>query len=343
MKKLLILSAFLLFQFQSNAQNQNMAMQFDGVNDYLEIFDANSLDITDQLTISLWYFFVPGSTGEPGIVQKDGFASWGRYGIWLYDTDYPDFCLFPQGGYQECYTSDQSLIDYAWNHLALTYDGSVLFAYLNGQMLGYIENAFSISTSDMSLFVGADPTEPDYVTGKIDELSIWNVYKSQSEIQQMMYDTLPPSVYHNSENGLVVYYRFDRYEDLGVREDGPDDIRDLSTYENHGDAEGSPELVASDAPSYVSPIGNDDTYGLVVYPGLNSAVAIIQFELKSAAYTSVRIYNLLGQDVEEVCNGNLPAGLNQFELNTLSFEEGLYLCSVRVGMNTETVKLIVKK
>ena len=37
--------------------NANKAYSFDGTNDYISVLDNNSLDLTNQLTLSAWFFF----------------------------------------------------------------------------------------------------------------------------------------------------------------------------------------------------------------------------------------------------------------------------------------------
>ena len=88
---------------------QNMALSVDGIDDYLKVFDSPSLDLNGNLTICVWYYFNPVTVSEPGLVQKDGPDSWGRYGIWLWDVNKVDFCLFPESGNQQCLTTAASL------------------------------------------------------------------------------------------------------------------------------------------------------------------------------------------------------------------------------------------
>ncbi len=46
-----------------------------------------------------------------------------------------------------------------------------------------------------------------------------------------------------ADSGLVGYWRFDQIEDLGINNDGPDDVRDLSVLHNHLDLMNDAHLV----------------------------------------------------------------------------------------------------
>ena len=57
--------------------------------------------------------------------------------------------------------------------------------------------------------------------GKIDEVRIWNVARTESQIQNTMNTILSPEYYSTSDSGLVGYWRLDEgtgqtAEDLSV-------------------------------------------------------------------------------------------------------------------------------
>ncbi|MDZ7581905.1 MAG: LamG-like jellyroll fold domain-containing protein [Deltaproteobacteria bacterium] len=72
--------------------------------------------------------------------------------------------------------------------------------------------------------------DTDTTNGSMDEVRIWNVARTQGEIQAALAVPLA-----GNESGLVGYWKFDETEDLGVGGDGQDDFRDFSGNENHVD------------------------------------------------------------------------------------------------------------
>lgn len=108
-----------------------------------------------------------------------------------------------------------------WYHLAATYDGSVISAYVNGIRIGSedVSGAMHIDGSD--LFIGkGDPewSSGEYFDGALDEIRLWNVARSPEQIRSNMNTPLT-----GKEPGLVLYMNFD---------DGT--AKDVSPNGNHG-------------------------------------------------------------------------------------------------------------
>ncbi|MBI5803919.1 LamG domain-containing protein [Candidatus Pacearchaeota archaeon] len=167
------------------------AFSFDGVDDYIQVPDADNLDV-DSITIEGW--IKPDRVGEDfyRIVSKD---------ITGMDIETFDMFLGIDGNLQ-CifrfvgnYTgfsviSSQQIPSQVWSHVACTYDeltGNLRY-YFNGY-LNQIDNPSEIEgpliKSEEDLFIGADNTNQgnkNYFDGIIDELSIYNRALTDEEI-----------------------------------------------------------------------------------------------------------------------------------------------------------------
>jgi len=179
------------------------ALLFDGSNDYVQVADAQALDLTDQVTLSAWVYFPGGVAGEAGIIQKDGPGSFGRYGLWVLD-DRLDFCVYIDGGSQSCLYSGKKLTLNAWSHIAGVYDGADLRLYVNGTLDASQALTGGISTSDAPLYIGGDPTETAFLVGAIHEVQVWNTARTPAQIASGMHAR--PT---GSEAGLVGYWPLD--------------------------------------------------------------------------------------------------------------------------------------
>ncbi|MCU0414200.1 MAG: T9SS type A sorting domain-containing protein, partial [Ignavibacteriaceae bacterium] len=84
----------------------------------------------------------------------------------------------------------------------------------------------------------------DFFDGQIDELRIWNSQKNSQQIIALKDAPLDAAYYNTIDSGLVGYWRFDLLEDLGINNDGPDDVKDLSVLHNHLDLAGNAHLVS---------------------------------------------------------------------------------------------------
>ncbi|MFO0999926.1 MAG: LamG-like jellyroll fold domain-containing protein [Planctomycetaceae bacterium] len=104
----------------------------------------------------------------------------------------------------------------AWNHLAMTFDGRQLRLFVNGvSVLTIPENSGNAGVQS----VLGDINTVSFGGGLIDEVRVWNVARTQSEIQQGLL-----SAFSGTEPGLQAYWSFDK---LTGR-----DIADLSPNHN---------------------------------------------------------------------------------------------------------------
>lgn len=103
-----------------------------------------------------------------------------------------------------------------WNHVAVTYGGSLMNMYVNGNLVhSELKTGLTIPyTLSINWSVGHDPSGPnsfEAFDGYMDEIRVWNKTKTQTEIQQQMDTCL-----NGNETNLVLYYNF---EDINVPSD----------------------------------------------------------------------------------------------------------------------------
>ena len=73
-----------------------------------------------------------------------------------------------------------------WAHLALTYDGTAVRFYVNGNLTGTTTKTGTISSSTGALTIGSDPFYGQYFAGLIDEIRVYNIALTQAQIQTDM-------------------------------------------------------------------------------------------------------------------------------------------------------------
>ena len=92
-----------------------------------------------------------------------------------------------------------------WTHVAITLSGGTLTFYINSVASGTGTVAFLQDTGEMNIGrQQPNACKCNHFNGTIDELRIWNVARTQTDIQNNMYS----SVAINGA-GLVAYYKFD--------------------------------------------------------------------------------------------------------------------------------------
>ena len=73
-----------------------------------------------------------------------------------------------------------------WTHLALTYDGATLRLYVNGVQVSSAAHTGNILTSTGALQIGGDSWNGQYFAGIIDEVRVYNVALTATQIQSDM-------------------------------------------------------------------------------------------------------------------------------------------------------------
>ena len=103
---------------------EGWALQFDGIDDHVDCGQGATLDMTDQVSYSLWIYPQPAvRSGEAGILGKP--FDW--YGLTAYDG----INAYISGGPNR--VTARPKLD-AWSHVVSTYDGKSLCIYVNGKL-----------------------------------------------------------------------------------------------------------------------------------------------------------------------------------------------------------------
>lgn len=80
------------------------------------------------------------------------------------------------------------------------------------------------------------------------------------------------------------------------------------------------------------------------YPNPFNPETSIEFAIPKAGYTTLKVYNTLGQEVATLVNGNVDAGImNQVSFNGNTIASGLYFYTLRSGSFVETKKMLMVK
>jgi gliding motility-associated-like protein len=93
-----------------------------------------------------------------------------------------------------------------WYHIAGTYDGSFVRYYVNGCLIVEQPATGNLITNNLLTGIGNMSSGPDeQFYGRIDEVRIWNVARTQAQIANNMNDLPTPG----AQVGLLAYYKFD--------------------------------------------------------------------------------------------------------------------------------------
>jgi len=79
------------------------------------------------------------------------------------------------------------------------------------------------------------------------------------------------------------------------------------------------------------------------YPNPFNPTTTIRYSLPEAAFTSIKIYDVVGNEVAVAVNEMKTAGTHQVTYNATSFSSGVYYYTIQAGSFMETRKMILMK
>lgn len=212
-------------------------LDLDGVNDYIQIANESYFDsITSAITIETWIKVDSFTKNWQALVTK-GDNSWRLHRNGSNNT--LNFYITGVGGVN----STTNVNDGKWHHVAAVYDGSKLQIYIDGVLNGQTTASGTIPTNNYNVLIGENEQQTGrQFDGKIDEVRIWNVARSATEISNNLNATLT-----GKETGLVGYWNFNEGTVNG------NTITDLTGHGNNG------TLVNGQGNNFVAEIegGND--------------------------------------------------------------------------------------
>ncbi|MCX6152339.1 MAG: M14 family zinc carboxypeptidase [Ignavibacteriales bacterium] len=79
------------------------------------------------------------------------------------------------------------------------------------------------------------------------------------------------------------------------------------------------------------------------YPNPFNPSTTISYQISTASYVTLKIYDVLGNEVADLVNEKKPSGIYQFEFNANSLSSGIYYYKLVAGNFSETKKMIILK
>jgi len=182
----------------------NLALLFDGINDYVEITNESAFDFTTALTLEVW--IKPASLiGVQGVISKNFGNNAHPYQIRLHDDEVLFGFYSNTIGWQPIQTTSANLQVGAWVHIACTYNMQQAFIYINGEQKGMGYKSFEIPQNDQPLEIGrSKDVGYEYFPGIIDEVRIWDIALSQEEVE----DNMCTNYLNSGNENLIGYFKF---------------------------------------------------------------------------------------------------------------------------------------
>ena len=216
----------------------NRVLDLDGDGDSVQILDNEVLRLSDtDFTLEAWIYQISQNYWHNAIIVKRTRESqsgwfWATRGEVFPPTGHLFFQI--SGGNDPLVESSTTIPLKIWTHVSVVFTKAdqTVKMFINGRLDAQkLDMPIPNPTTTATLRIGTDSPGVDEhlhkFHGEIDEVRIWNIARSQEEIQATMDAKL-----HGDEEGLVGYWNFD---------DGTAD--DLSPYGNNGTLMGDAQII----------------------------------------------------------------------------------------------------
>ena len=175
---------------------------YPGASQYVQIPHSADLNPTDAFTFEAWVAISnnPPSEDCRSIAGKDFMRAW-WIGVCTVGGK-PTLRSYLKGGSS---SKNGGVIPAGeWTHVAVVFDGTQRKHYINGEMVFAVDESGPLTTSTGEMRIGGDVSWQRTQTGAIDEVRLWSVARSQSDLRFWINRTLP-----GTPPGLVGYWKLD--------------------------------------------------------------------------------------------------------------------------------------
>ncbi len=182
----------------------------------LTINDNDAFDNLTSITIESWIYL--NSDKRHGVLEKHVTGA-SQSGFWV-DVNTDISALFVSAGGSRAANSTLIPELNTWYHLAVTYDGTTVKLYVNGEDVSQEttgSGSGSILNNTNAIQAGRlNWTSSGYMDGNLDEIRIWNTVRTADQITENMFQKLK-----GDENGLITYLPLDEAFGSSVGDKSP--------------------------------------------------------------------------------------------------------------------------
>jgi hypothetical protein len=159
------------------------ALDFDGSNDYVDVGNGASLDITGAVTVSAWVKLSGVPVGYSQILSKDATGSSNGYSFIVHSDRTVQFWI-GDGDWAGVTDATTALQDGIWYHVVGIHDGTTIRVYVNGEKEGSGVAQGTPGSSGNPVYIGSNPdTGSRFFKGQLDCLDIYNRALTTNEIR----------------------------------------------------------------------------------------------------------------------------------------------------------------
>jgi len=166
--------------FNSSFGKYYGSFYFDGVDDYIEVNDSNSLDLTDEGSIEMWFYISQDTGRYMDVLTKEGSCDMSPYQI---EIDPIRRVTLALNSWYFAVSSSIQLDIKKWYHIVGVWNETYLAIYVNGTLSSEEFESLAVATNNENIKIGNGECG-DVFNGYIDELAIYDYKLSADEIKE---------------------------------------------------------------------------------------------------------------------------------------------------------------
>lgn len=286
---------------------------------------GSDLRVTGDWTLETWVY-VPDTLNtsiQTYLIESYGFGNTGGFVLRLQGSRVMAYQIAGPSSASNI-VGNASVTLGAWNHVAATMNTSLnrLSVYLNGQPDAFVNSTIASNMQNDQINIGARGDDRNITQNLVifDEVRIWNVARTDAEIQADMNNCLT-----GNENGLILYYDFETIQGASVL--------DRSTSGNDGTFENHDTISLVDGVFYCSTVvGIQDAKATSISLFPNPAQDWVKLQgFESKDFKQAEIYT---------CQGQLVKTEKRLQFSVSDLAVGVYILKIQTESGHFVERLI---
>jgi len=194
-------SSLVQSDLQTVAPYSKYALSFDGTNDYIGIPNSTDFNLGTSFTISGW-FNVTSYVSNMGYISFDSSTRG-----WFLFHQSTNLALYDGAAVRTLNSNLQPTNE--WNSYIITYDGTDLIFYLNGQQNSTQSVSINLQTNGNDGQIGNQQFAAGrFYNGSISNISIWSASLTSAQVSEIYNEGLPSNLNsHSAYSNLVSWWQ----------------------------------------------------------------------------------------------------------------------------------------
>lgn len=204
----------------SSSMGGDTAVGFNGSTQNVNMGSIDNFSGTSTFSAEVWVKRTAAGSGFESIVSTTSGSPAEGWGVVMRPNDYNIKMERYQAGASDQAASVTRMALGTWHHVVVTYDGTTMVVYIDGNREATTASSKSISATARTLRIGSSGSGGSNFHGAVDEVAIYNRALTPAEVQDHTANCSYASTIART-SGLVDYWRMDETSGTTAYDSGP--------------------------------------------------------------------------------------------------------------------------